>query len=74
MWIDPLDCTAGFTNNRHYEVTILVGLAYQGKPIYGIIGHPFKNKLNKSVYEPTVLVGSTTVNNESAFEYNIDSK
>lgn len=59
VWIDPLDCTQGLIHDRKHEVTILVGLSYQGKPVSGIIGHPYKPSKKGSVYAPSVYYGSS---------------
>lgn len=69
IWIDPIDCTAGFTNNRLYEVTILVGISYKGKPVFGMIGHPFDLVLNKVVFAPSVYMGSPLLQVKCAYEF-----
>jgi 3'-phosphoadenosine 5'-phosphosulfate (PAPS) 3'-phosphatase len=71
VWIDPLDCTQGFINERKHEVTILVGLSYKGRPICGIIGHPYKPSNKGSVYSPSVYYGSSELDIGYAFEYNL---
>lgn len=71
VWIDPLDCTQGFINERKHEVTILVGISYKGRPICGIIGHPYKPSKKMSVYSPSVYYGSTELSLGSAFEYSL---
>lgn len=58
IWIDPIDCTAGFTNKRLYQVTILVGISYKGKPICGFIAHPYKRITDQDYFDPTVVIGS----------------
>lgn len=71
VWIDPLDCTQGFINDRKHEVTILVGISYKGRPICGVIGHPYKPNKKNSIYSPSVYYGSSELNLGSAFEYNM---
>lgn len=71
VWIDPLDCTQGFINERKHEVTILVGVSYKGKPICGIIGHPYKPSKKSSTYSPSVYYGSSEIGIGSAFEYSL---
>ena len=63
-----MDCTSGFTSNKLFNVTILVGLTYKGKPICGFIGHPFKKDGQKNVFEPRVYIGSTESADGCAFE------
>ena len=67
LWVDPIDCTAGFTNNRLYQVTILIGISYKGTPICGFIGHPFKKQADKNLYSPTIVLGSTEIGHQCAF-------
>lgn len=58
LWIDPIDCTLGFIKGNVEDVTVLIGLTYQKKPVAGIIGTPFKLLGDKKVYEPIVTIGS----------------
>lgn len=67
VWIDPIDCTSGFTCNRLHEVTILIGVSYQGRPVLGLIGHPFSLKQHKTVFHPTVFIGSPELAAKCAF-------
>ncbi len=71
LWIDPLDCTQGFISNRKHETTILIGVAFQGRPILGLIGHPYKLHNNTTLYCPTVYLGSTELEEKCAYEFNI---
>ena len=41
LFIDPLDGTIGFTNGHLESTMILIGVAYYGKPIAGIMCQPF---------------------------------
>jgi len=48
VWVDPLDGTAEFTQGLLDHVTILVGLAIDGKAVGGIINQPFYNYEDKN--------------------------
>ena len=41
VWVDPLDGTAEFTEGLLDHVTILIGIAIDGKAIGGVINQPF---------------------------------
>ena len=41
VFIDPLDCTRGFINNKKWECTILIGVTYKKRPILGVIAQPY---------------------------------
>jgi len=41
VWLDPLDGTAEFIDGLLSHVTTLVGIAYEGKALAGIINQPF---------------------------------
>merc|ERR1712150_119068 len=41
LWLDPLDGTAEFIDGLLSHVTTLIGIAYEGKAIAGIINQPF---------------------------------
>ena len=43
MWVDPLDGTKEYTQGYDvaHEVTVLIGIAWNGKPIAGIVNQPF---------------------------------
>ncbi|CAK6962774.1 '(2')%2C5'-bisphosphate nucleotidase 1 [Scomber scombrus] len=43
VWVDPLDGTKEYTEGLLDNVTVLIGVAYGGKPIAGIINQPFYN-------------------------------
>jgi len=47
LWVDPLDGTAEFTEGLLDHVTILIGLAVDGKAVGGVINQPFFNYENK---------------------------
>lgn len=51
VWVDPLDGTKEFTQGPEVakEVTVLIGVAYNGKPIAGVVNQPF--------YENDSIVG-----------------
>ena len=46
VWIDPLDGTKEFINGNLSAVTVLIGLAIDGKPKLGVVHHPFKSNEN----------------------------
>jgi len=60
LYIDPMDGTREFVEQRLHNVQCLIGITWQGKPIGGIIGLPFlwndnpskicNNKDEKGVY------------------------
>mmetsp|Transcript_4042 Transcript_4042/g.2990 ORF Transcript_4042/g.2990 Transcript_4042/m.2990 type:complete len:189 (-) Transcript_4042:276-842(-) len=41
VWIDPLDGTHAYTKGNLDAVTILIGVAFKGRPRFGIIHKPF---------------------------------
>lgn len=41
VWVDPLDGTQGFVEGNCRGVTTLIGIAYRGKPLFGLIHEPF---------------------------------
>lgn len=43
VWVDPLDGTAEFTQGLLDHVTVLIGLAWQGKAIAGVVYQPYFN-------------------------------
>uniref|UniRef100_A0A8C4N5C0 3'(2'),5'-bisphosphate nucleotidase 1 n=1 Tax=Eptatretus burgeri TaxID=7764 RepID=A0A8C4N5C0_EPTBU len=43
VWLDPLDGTKEYTEGLLDHVTVLIGLAYQGKAVAGVINQPFYN-------------------------------
>ncbi|CAK8675630.1 unnamed protein product [Clavelina lepadiformis] len=46
VWVDPLDGTAEFTEGLLDHVTILIGIAVDGKAVGGVINQPFFNYQN----------------------------
>lgn len=42
IFIDPLDCTRGYICGKKWECTVLIGVAYKGVPVFGVIGHPYQ--------------------------------
>ena len=67
IWIDPIDNTKGFINGTAEDVTILIGISHKQKAEMGIIGIPFKKVGDKTIYDPSVVIGS--VADQQAFEY-----
>ncbi|XP_056150017.1 3'(2'),5'-bisphosphate nucleotidase 1 isoform X2 [Lampris incognitus] len=43
VWVDPLDGTKEYTEGLLDNVTVLIGIAYGGKAIAGVINQPFYN-------------------------------
>uniref|UniRef100_A0AAR2KVW7 3'(2'),5'-bisphosphate nucleotidase 1 n=1 Tax=Pygocentrus nattereri TaxID=42514 RepID=A0AAR2KVW7_PYGNA len=43
VWVDPLDGTKEYTEGLLDHVTVLIGIAYRGKAIAGVINQPFYN-------------------------------
>ncbi|CAM5102700.1 unnamed protein product [Eretmochelys imbricata] len=43
VWVDPLDGTKEYTEGLLDHVTVLIGIAYEGKAIAGVINQPFYN-------------------------------
>jgi fructose-1,6-bisphosphatase/inositol monophosphatase family enzyme len=41
IWVDPLDGTNNYVVGDVIGVTALIGIALDGKPVYGVIHHPF---------------------------------
>jgi len=41
MWVDPLDGTAEFVDGLLHHVTVLIGIAVNGKALGGVIHQPF---------------------------------
>merc|ERR1712217_785823 len=44
IWVDPIDGTKEFTEGIKNAVTCLIGIAYKGDPIAGIINRPFSDQ------------------------------
>jgi len=46
IWVDPLDGTREYTQGPEMskEVTVLIGIAWKGKPIAGVVNQPFFEK------------------------------
>lgn len=41
VWVDPLDGTINFTKGDYIGCTVLIGVAVNGRPLYGAIHHIF---------------------------------
>jgi 3'(2'), 5'-bisphosphate nucleotidase len=60
IWVDPLDGTKEYTlgHDVAHEVTVLIGVAWNGKPIAGVVNQPFfKQDANSGSYMSRVLWG-----------------
>jgi 3'(2'), 5'-bisphosphate nucleotidase len=49
VWIDPLDGTYSFCGGALDEVTVLIGLSYDGKAKLGVIGSPYTRSATDKV-------------------------
>jgi 3'-phosphoadenosine 5'-phosphosulfate (PAPS) 3'-phosphatase len=47
VWVDPLDGTASFVKKEFDAVTTLIGIAYRGQALAGIISRPFPDCYKK---------------------------
>nr|XP_058895871.1 3'(2'),5'-bisphosphate nucleotidase 1 isoform X5 [Kogia breviceps] len=55
VWVDPLDGTKEYTEGLLDNVTVLIGIAYEGKAIAGVINQPYynyQNSENQKLREP----------------------
>ncbi|XP_036091353.1 3'(2'),5'-bisphosphate nucleotidase 1 isoform X5 [Rousettus aegyptiacus] len=43
VWVDPLDGTKEYTEGLLDNVTVLIGIAYEGRAIAGVINQPYYN-------------------------------
>lgn len=57
VWVDPLDGTSEVAlavKNKNMalleQVTVLIGIAYKGRPVAGIIHQPYHEKLGRTVW------------------------
>lgn len=60
MWVDPLDGTKEYTMDYEmaHEVTVLIGVAWNGRPIAGVVNQPFFKFHNESnLYLDRILWG-----------------
>jgi len=48
--IDPLDGTSSFIAKDYKVSTILIGLLYKDKPVFGFIGSPFYSMDSDNIY------------------------
>lgn len=55
MWVDPLDGTSEFIRGNLEAVTVLIGLAVDGRSKLGVIHSPFERSPHK---QPYTLFGS----------------
>ena len=66
VWVDPLDGTKEYTQGYDEAkfVTILIGVAWRGKPIAGVINQPFFKKDADSFLERVLwgIVGLGEIN------------
>jgi len=43
IWVDPLDGTKNFTLGDTLGVTTMIGIAYRGSPLFGVLHHVFSD-------------------------------
>uniref|UniRef100_A0A3P8ZTA9 3'(2'),5'-bisphosphate nucleotidase 1 n=1 Tax=Esox lucius TaxID=8010 RepID=A0A3P8ZTA9_ESOLU len=59
VWVDPLDGTKEYTEGLLDHVTVLIGIAYGGKAIAGVINQPFFNYQLQHVWTLSANMGRT---------------
>jgi len=52
IYVDPLDGTREFVDGRYENVTCLIGIAIDGKPVGGVVGVPFASFSHSSIQCP----------------------
>eukprot|EP01084_Bolivina_argentea_P138475 243766_1 len=70
VWVDPIDGTKEFTEGIKSAVTTLIGIAWKGRPIAGIIGRPFTSEVVWGV----VGLGAFGFNNADQLSSRIKNK
>ncbi|KAA0189559.1 Bisphosphate nucleotidase 1 [Fasciolopsis buskii] len=60
VWVDPLDGTMEFTEGLIEYVTVLIGVAVDGKPVAGVIAQPFFHPDKTKPDEPAVVTNTVT--------------
>jgi len=60
VWVDPVDGTKEFTEGIKSAVTTLIGIAWKGRPIAGVVARPFTGEVIWGV----VGLGAYGFNNE----------
>lgn len=62
VWVDPLDGTQGFVEGNCTGVTTLIGIAYRGVPVYGLVHEPFSSPPSTYWGGPGMTVRKTMQN------------
>lgn len=50
VWVDPLDGTMELLDNNLEAITVLVGIAYRGKPVAGVVHQPFFGSSGRTIW------------------------
>lgn len=56
VYVDPLDATRSFVQGKLADVTCLITLAYEEKPVIGLIGYPAPRSTLEHITETTEII------------------
>ncbi|CAD7970491.1 unnamed protein product, partial [Amoebophrya sp. A25] len=65
IFVDPLDGTREFVDNRLQNVETLIGIALNGRPVAGVIGLPFWKKESIELVDGGTAVGEESTSGRS---------
>eukprot|EP01084_Bolivina_argentea_P256847 432604_1 len=75
IWVDPIDGTKEYTQGIKNSVTCLIGIAYKGQPISGVINRPFNNQIFFGVVGvPCIFIEKTKDIKHSNDIFNVDNE
>jgi 3'(2'), 5'-bisphosphate nucleotidase len=57
VWVDPLDGTSEYTSGNVDHVTVLIGVARNGRPVGGVIHQPYYNFDKDQAHQGRTLWG-----------------